>query len=134
MSNQTPENLYYTKNHEWLHPEANSCYRVGMTSQAQSLLGEVIFVDLPGLEEVLSAGENCAVTESEKAAVDVYAPISGKIIAINEALNGEPELINQDPYGKGWLFVIQASDKIELSQLLTASDYQTYQQELVDSE
>lgn len=66
--------------------------------------------------------------------MDVYAPISGKIIVINEALNGESELINQDPYGKDWLFVIQATDKIGISQLLTASDYQTYQQELVDSE
>lgn len=120
----TPAELYYSQNHEWLRVEAEHRHRVGITDHAQSLLGEIIFVDLPGLGETFIAGENCAVTESVKAASDISAPMSGKIVAINEDLESNPELINRDPYGAGWLFVIQVMDDSELNSLLSARDYQ----------
>lgn len=123
MSN-IPAELYYSQNHEWLRVEAEHRYRIGITDHAQSLLGEIIFVDLPGLGETFIAGENCAVTESVKAASDISAPMSGKIIAINEDLESDPELINRDPYGAGWLFVIQSRDDSELKSLSSAVDYQ----------
>lgn len=119
-----PAELYYSQNHEWLRVEAEHRYRIGITDHAQSLLGEIIFVDLPGLGETFIAGENCAVTESVKAASDISAPISGKIVAINEDLESDPELINRDPYGAGWLLVIQSLDDSELNSLSSAVDYQ----------
>ncbi len=120
----TPVELYYSKNHEWLRAEANHCYRIGITDHAQSLLGEITFVDLPALGETFIAGENCAVTESVKAASDISAPMSGKIVAVNEDLESDPEAINRDPYGSGWLFVIRVMDDSELNSLLSARDYQ----------
>jgi glycine cleavage system H protein len=120
----TLSELYYSQNHEWLRIEADHRYRVGITDHAQSLLGEIIFVDLPGLGETFIAGENCAVTESVKAASDISSPMSGKIVAINEDLESNPELINHDPYGAGWLFVIESTDDSELHSLLNAVDYQ----------
>lgn len=123
MSN-VPKELKYRDSHEWVRKEADGTYTVGITEHAQELLGDMVFVDLPETGRVVAAGEDCAVAESVKAASDIYAPLSGEIIAINEELEGSPELINSDPYSDGWLFKIKASDESELDSMLDANEYQ----------
>ena len=117
MSNVPTESKYATS-HEWVRHAGNGEYVVGITEHAQELLGDMVFVDLPDVGATVSAGEDCAVAESVKAASDIYAPISGEIIAANDALESSPELVNSDPYGEGWLFRIKASDPAELGNLL----------------
>lgn len=129
MSN-VPNELKYTKEHEWLRKEADGSYTVGITEHAQQLLGDMVFIDLPEMNSTVNAGDDCAVAESVKAASDIYAPVSGEIIAINEALESSPELVNSEPYGNGWIFKIKASDDAQVAELLNAQAYQT----LVDSE
>ncbi|ATA20761.1 glycine cleavage system H protein [Gibbsiella quercinecans] len=123
MSN-VPTELKYAASHEWVRDEGNGEYLVGITEHAQELLGDMVFVDLPEVGTVVAAGDDCAVAESVKAASDIYAPLSGEIIAVNEALDGSPELVNSDPYSEGWLFRIKASDSAELDKLLNADEYQ----------
>lgn len=123
MSN-VPTELKYAASHEWVRDEGNGEYLVGITEHAQELLGDMVFVDLPEVSTVVAAGDDCAVAESVKAASDIYAPLSGEIIAVNAALDGSPELVNSDPYSEGWLFRIKASDSAELDKLLNADEYQ----------
>ncbi|EMM6717614.1 glycine cleavage system protein GcvH [Klebsiella aerogenes] len=117
MSN-VPAELKYSKEHEWLRKEADGTYTVGITEHAQELLGDMVFVDLP------EVGADCAVAESVKAASDIYAPISGEIVAVNEELNDSPELVNSDPYSDGWIFKIKASDEAQVAALLDAAAYE----------
>jgi len=117
-----PADLLYTPSHEWVGQEGNRL-RVGITDFAQSQLADLTFVDLPKVGDLVSAGDEVAVVESVKAASDVYSPVSGKVIEINDALTSSPEAINTDPFGEGWLFVIQPSDTSELSTLLDAAAY-----------
>ena len=119
-----PSELKYATSHEWVRVEANGEAVVGITEHAQDLLGDMVFVDLPEVGKQVSAGEDCAVAESVKAASDVYSPVSGEILAINEELEGSPELVNSDPYGAGWLFRIKLDDAGELANLLDAEGYQ----------
>lgn len=123
MSN-VPAELKYTASHEWVQAEGNGVYSVGVTEHAQELLGDMVFIDLPEVGTVVSAGDDCAVAESVKAASDVYAPIGGEIVAINEELESAPELVNSAPYAEGWLFRIKAADESELDDLLDAEGYQ----------
>ncbi|KFK93886.1 MULTISPECIES: glycine cleavage system protein GcvH [unclassified Serratia (in: enterobacteria)] len=123
MSN-VPTELKYAASHEWVRDEGNGEYVVGITEHAQELLGDMVFVDLPEVGSTVSAGDDCAVAESVKAASDIYAPISGEIIAVNGELEASPELVNSEPYGDGWLFRIKASDEAELDDLLDADAYQ----------
>lgn len=123
MSN-VPADLKYASSHEWVRSEGNGVYTVGITEHAQELLGDMVFVDLPEVGRVVAAGEDCAVAESVKAASDIYAPISGEIVAVNAELEGSPELVNSEPYGEGFLFQIKASDESELANLLDAGAYQ----------
>ncbi|MCT8344271.1 MULTISPECIES: glycine cleavage system protein GcvH [Photorhabdus] len=123
MSN-VPAELRYAESHEWVRAEGNGEYTVGITEHAQELLGDMVFVDLPEVGNEINLGDDCAVVESVKAASDIYAPLSGEIIAVNEALNDAPELVNSEPYNEGWLFRIKASDESELSSLLNAEGYQ----------
>ena len=123
MSN-VPTELKYAASHEWVRDEGNGEYVVGITEHAQELLGDMVFVDLPEVGSTVSAGDDCAVAESVKAASDIYAPISGEIIAVNGELETSPELVNSEPYGDGWLFRIKASDEAELDDLLDADAYQ----------
>lgn len=123
MSN-VPTELKYAASHEWVRDEGNGEYVVGITEHAQELLGDMVFVDLPEVGTTVSAGDDCAVAESVKAASDIYAPISGEIIAVNGELEASPELVNSEPYGDGWLFRIKASDEAELDSLLDADAYQ----------
>ena len=123
MSN-VPNGLKYSKEHEWLRKEEDGAYTVGITEHAQQLLGDMVFVDLPEVGVAVSAGDDCAVAESVKAASDIYAPVSGEILAVNEELNDSPELVNSEPYGSGWIFKIKASDESEIDALLDASAYE----------
>lgn len=123
MSN-VPNDLKYSKEHEWLRKEADGTYTVGITEHAQLLLGDMVFVDLPEVGKTVSAGDDCAVAESVKAASDIYAPVSGEIVAVNESLGDEPELVNAEPYGDGWIFRIKASDESEVAALLSAEAYE----------
>ncbi|HBO21580.1 MULTISPECIES: glycine cleavage system protein GcvH [unclassified Providencia] len=122
MSN-TPAELKYTREHEWVRDEGNGEYTVGITEHAQETLGDMVFVDLPDVGNVVDAGDDCAVVESVKAASDIYAPLSGEIIAVNEDLNDSPELVNEQPYQDGWIFRIKISDEAELADLIDADAY-----------
>jgi len=122
MSN-VPGDLKYSKEHEWLRKEADGSYTVGITEHAQELLGDMVFVDLPDVGTTVSAGDDCAVAESVKAASDIYAPIGGEIVAVNDSLNDSPELVNSAPYGEGWIFKIKANNEAEVEALLDATGY-----------
>ncbi len=122
MSKLPPE-LKYTRSHEWARLEKDGSVTIGITDHAQELLGDVVFLELPELKKQLSAGAEAGVVESVKAASDIYAPISGTIIATNSALATSPEIINSDPYGEGWIFRVQPTDAAELKNLLTAEAY-----------
>lgn len=112
MSN-LPADLKYTATHEWVRINGDGTATVGITDHAQEQLGDMVFVELPALGRVLAAAEECAVVESVKAASDIYSPLAGEIVAINEALADTPELINQDPYGEGWLFRLRIDGSLD---------------------
>ena len=118
-----PNNLKYASSHEWARDEGNGIYTVGITEHAQGLLGDMVFVELPDVGDAVSQGDDCAVAESVKAASDIYAPLSGEIVEVNEALADSPELVNSSPYEEGWMFKIKVSDASELSALLDANGY-----------
>jgi glycine cleavage system H protein len=122
MSN-VPTELKYAKSHEWAQDEGDGTLTVGITDHAQEQLGDLVFVDLPEAGDSVEAGSDCAVVESVKAASDIYSPVSGEIIAVNAALAESPEMVNEAPYGDGWLFKVKMSDVSELDNLLDASAY-----------
>lgn len=119
MSN-IPADLKYVASHEWLRLEEDGSVTVGITEHAQELLGDIVFVELPEVGANLAADEQAGVVESVKAASDVYAPIAGEVLAINQALIDAPETANSDPYGEGWFFKIQPADAAALEGLLSA--------------
>lgn len=125
-----PGELKYTKSHEWVRVEEDGSVTVGITDHAQELLGDIVFVELPEVNTDVSSGDDAGVVESVKAASDIYSPVSGEIISINEELVDAPEIINSDPYGAGWIFKLTPSDEGELSELLDAESYE----EMVNSE
>jgi len=122
MSN-TPSELKYAVSHEWARLEEDGTVTVGITDHAQDALGDVVFVELPDVGAVLGASDEIAVVESVKAASDIYAPVSGEVIAVNEALEDTSETVNEDPYNDGWFFKIQPEDVSELENLLDAEGY-----------
>ena len=119
-----PEDLFYTKTHEWAKKEGDNKVRVGITSHAQSELGDVVYIELPDLDRIVKAGTACTVVESVKAAFDIYAPVSGKVIETNNDLENNPQLVNENPYGKGWFSIIEMEDPQELTKLLSNKDYE----------
>jgi len=125
-----PSDLRYTKSHEWVraaHGEAHDgTVEIGVTEHAQSALGDLVFVEVPEVGRAVKAGEASAVVESVKAASDVYSPVSGRVTASNGQLATQPELINQDPYGAGWMFRVQTNAPIDDSALMSAADYANY--------
>ncbi len=123
MSN-IPADLKYVASHEWLRLEEDGTITVGITDHAQDLLGDVVFVDLPDVGDNISVDEEIAVVESVKAASDVFAPISGEVIAINESLEDDPEIINSDPYGDGWFFKMKPENMADFEALMSADEYQ----------
>lgn len=123
-----PQHLRYTLSHEWAAQEPNGDILVGISALAQDSLGELVYVELPAVGRSLSAGEACAVVESTKAASDVYAPIAGEVLAVNESLRDAPQTVNESPYEAGWLFRIRPAAGADLSALLTAEAYQAQAQ------
>lgn len=120
---QLPEELKYAESHEWARLDGD-IVTVGITDHAQDALGDVVYVELPEVGDELSAGDEAGVVESVKAASDIYAPVSGEVIEINEALIDAPEIINSDPYNEGWFYRMRVSDASELDNLLAADEYQ----------
>jgi glycine cleavage system H protein len=118
-----PENLKYAKTHEWVHVEDDNIVRVGITDFAQEELGDLVYIELPELGRNFSAQEQCAVVESVKTASDLFSPVSGEVVEINEDLLDQPELVNDDAFGT-WLFCIKMDDPTELDELMDADDYQ----------
>ncbi|QEQ98088.1 glycine cleavage system protein GcvH [Neptunomonas concharum] len=117
--------LKYVASHEWIRDEGDGTVTIGITDHAQDLLGDVVFVELPEVGSDVSAGDDAGVVESVKAASDIYAPVSGEVIEINESLEDAPEQANSDPYGDGWFFRVKLSDASELDDLLDAEAYNT---------
>jgi glycine cleavage system H protein len=118
-----PNDLKYLESHEWVRLESDGSVTVGISDHAQSALGDLVFVEVPPVGKSLERGLAAAVVESVKAASDVYMPLSGEVIASNDSLGATPELVNQDPYGQGWLFKIRPSNTAELTALLDAQAY-----------
>jgi glycine cleavage system H protein len=123
MSN-IPTELRYATSHEWARAEGDGVYTVGITDHAQDLLGDMVFVDLPDVGDEVSLSDDVAVAESVKAASDVYTPLTGEVVEINENLEDSPELVNSDPYGDGWLFKIKTADSSDFDALLDAEAYE----------
>jgi glycine cleavage system H protein len=122
MSN-IPQKLQYTKTHEWVKKEADYI-TIGITDHAQTMLGDLVYVELPEVDANLDGGQECAVVESVKAAADIYCPVSGEVVEINDAVIENPQLVNQDPYGKGWLLRVKPFDKNAVGEeLLSPEEY-----------
>lgn len=125
MSN-IPADLLYSKDHEWARKESDGTFTIGITEHAQELLGDMVYVELPDVGDALVAGDEAGVAESVKAASDVFSPLSGEVVEINEELEDAPEMVNNNPYDDGWMFKIKPSDESEVSELLSADDYQEF--------
>ncbi len=120
---EIPGDLKFLKSHEWARVEGDGKVTVGISDHAQGLLGDLVYVELPNVGDRVEAGNACAVVESVKAASDVYAPVSGTVVEVNSALADKPETINEDAYGDGWLFVVEAEEPDQLNELLGPDDY-----------
>jgi glycine cleavage system H protein len=120
---EIPSDLKYARSHEWARLEEDGTVTVGITDHAQDALGDVVFVEHPEVGQQLTAEGEAGVVESVKAASDIYAPVSGKVVAVNTSLEDAPEQVNQDPYGDGWFFKLQPDDPAELEELLSAEGY-----------
>lgn len=125
MSN-LPEELKYTKEHEWIRDNGDGSVTVGVTDHAQEALGDLVFVELPEVGAVFGIGDDCAVVESVKAASDVYSPLSGEVVEVNEELADVPESINQSAYNEGWIFRMKLSDATEMDGLMNAEAYKAF--------
>lgn len=119
------KDFLFTKEHEWIKTE-DVVASIGITEYAQKELGDIVYVDLPSVGDSITKGDACSNIESVKAVSDIYAPISGEIIEINEALEDKPELLNQDPYGEGWIFKVRIDDSDELEELMNHEEYEEY--------
>lgn len=126
-NNQT---VYFTKNHEWVNVTGENTVRVGITQYAQQELGDIVFVEIPELDASVTKEEEIATVESVKSASEIYAPVTGTIVAVNDVLEDSPELVNESPLGEGWLADIQMEDKTELEQLMNQAAYDAYVKEL----
>ncbi|MGB5605301.1 MAG: glycine cleavage system protein GcvH [Gammaproteobacteria bacterium] len=125
MSN-IPVDVKYTKTHEWVRTNDDGSVTVGISDSAQDQLGDMVFIEVPEVGQTLKAEDACAVVESVKAASDVYAPVAGKILEVNEHLSDSPETVNEDPYGEGWLFRLQPADASDLNALLDSAAYEEF--------
>jgi len=120
-----PGDLLYSKDHEWIRAEPGDRIRIGITDYAQDALGDVVYVQIPAVGAAVKAGDSFSEVESTKSVSDVYAPASGRVVEVNESLADQPQLLNEDPYGGGWLCVIELSAPAELDELLDASAYRS---------
>jgi glycine cleavage system H protein len=121
--NEIPGDLKFLKSHEWARMEDDGTVTVGISEHAQGQLGDLVYVELPSVGDTVEAGNACAVVESVKAASDVYSPVSGTILKVNDALADKPETINEDAFGDGWIFKLKPSSPAEMEELLTPDDY-----------
>lgn len=121
--------LLYRESHEWVRDEGDGTVTVGISDHAQDQLGDMVYVELPETGNSFDQGEACAVVESVKAASDAYAPVSGEVVAVNDELENQPELVNTDPYGEGWMYKIKVSDASQLAGLLKAEAYEALQED-----
>ena len=119
-----PGELRYTAEHEWVRTDDASTVSVGITHYAQESLGDIVFVSLPAVGDSVAAGDSCGEVESTKSVSELYAPVSGEVIQVNDAVDANPELINSSPYSDGWLMRIRLSEPAQIDGLLTASDYE----------
>lgn len=126
---EIPGELKFTKSHEWVRINDDGSVTVGITDHAQDLMGDMVYIELPEVGDEIAAGKECAVVESVKAASDIFAPLDGEVLEINETIAESPEIINQDPYEGGWMFRVQLGDDQNLDGLLDAKAYQ----EIIDS-
>lgn len=120
---EIPGDLKFLKSHEWARVEEDGSVTIGISDHAQALLGDLVYVELPNVGDRIEAGNSCAVVESVKAASDVYAPVTGTVIAVNESLSDKPETINEDAYGEGWIYVLKMEEPEQLEELLAPDDY-----------
>lgn len=121
---QNPPELYYAKTHEWVRREEDGTVTVGITEHAQDALGDVVYVETPEVGDSIAAGDQAGVVESVKAASDIYAPLSGEVVATNEGLEDAPETVNSDAFNDGWFFKLQPQDISELDALMSAEEYE----------
>ncbi|MGB6976977.1 MAG: glycine cleavage system protein GcvH [Gammaproteobacteria bacterium] len=121
-----PHDLKYSKTHEWVRIEEDGTATIGITDHAQDLLGDVVYVELPELQTTLHPGEECGVIESVKAAADLYSPVTGDVLAVNEELTEKPNLLNEQPYGDGWIFRVRLDNDAVLEDLLAPDEYEDY--------
>ncbi|HHH38929.1 MAG TPA: glycine cleavage system protein GcvH [Sedimenticola sp.] len=127
-----PSDLKYTKEHEWVRDEGDGTVTIGITDHAQEQLGDLVFVELPETGDSVEAGKECGVVESVKAASDVYSPVTGEVVAVNEVLADAPETANQDPFGDGWLLRVKLADTAQLDGLMDADAYAAWVAEEAD--
>jgi len=120
---ENPSDLKYTSSHEWLRDNGDGTATVGITFHAQDALGELVYVELPAVGRSVTAGEACVVVASPKAASDVYAPVAGEVVAVNDALADAPQTVNESPFEGGWLFRVKLADPAQVSGLMSAADY-----------
>ena len=118
-----PQDLRYTAEHEWVRGGNEDVVRVGITSYAQDALGDVVYVDLPAVGDSVSSGDACGEIESTKSVSDLFSPLTGEIVAVNESLDSASEMVNSDPYGEGWMFEMKVTDTTELEKLLDVDAY-----------
>jgi len=123
--NEIPGDLKFLKSHEWARMEDSGRITIGISEHAQGLLGDLVYVELPSVGDTVKQGNACAVVESVKAASDVYSPVSGTVVAVNDALSDKPETINEDAYGEGWIFAVKPDDAAELDEMMDPDDYAT---------
>jgi len=123
---QNPSELYYAKTHEWVRREEDGTVTVGITEHAQDALGDVVYVETPEVGDSIAAGDQAGVVESVKAASDIYAPVTGEVVAINETLEDAPETVNADAFNDGWFFKLQPEDMVELDALMSAEEYEQF--------
>lgn len=120
---QYPAHLRYTEDHEWVEDKGEGVVRVGITAFAQDALGDVVYVSLPAVGDAVTAGESCGEVESTKSVSDLYAPLDGEVVAVNETLDSEPGKVNSDPYGEGWMFELRPTDAAALDGLMDPEAY-----------
>ena len=118
-----PDDLRYTDAHEWVRDAGEGVVRIGITDYAQSQLGDVVYVDLPAVGDTVTAGSSCGEVESTKSVSEIYAPVSGEVVAVNDALEANPELVNSAPYGEGWMLDLRPAEAAQLEELLDAEAY-----------
>lgn len=118
-----PEDLRYTSDHEWIRDKGDGVVRVGITSYAQDALGDVVYASLPAVGDEVAVGDACGEVESTKSVSDIYAPLAGEVVAVNEALDATPELLNSDPYGEGWMMELKLVNEADLDGLLDVGAY-----------